>query len=592
MIREAGVLDPFAHLHEEGYEAAFMLPRLTAKDAVFMGGRHLVSLNGTWRFTLDPFREGLRQKWFAHDAAPIEDWEIPRDYDDGAWQTIEVPGCWNMAREEWRRYEGAAWYSREFVISDQKTNRVLLRVGAANERTRVFLNGRFCGLHLGGSTPFFVDLTARLRSGSNHLMIEVDNTRRPDAVPMDHFDWFNYGGLYRDIGFVIVPAVCITDFRATLGSQGVEIALALSDRVDGTATIEILGLGPVEMRIQEGRGRMTLDFDPDPWTPETPRLYDIIASFGMDRVTDRVGFRRIEVSGTDLLLNGSPLSLRGICVHEDDREVGKCSDEADIRRRFAHLRDMGANAARLSHYPHHELAARIADEMGILLWEEIPVYWAIAFDDSGTFENARNQLHELILRDANRASVIIWGVGNENADTEPRLSFMRRLAETARALDPTRLIGAACLINRVAFRIEDRLAKHLDVIGLNEYFGWYEPGYEGLLRLLENSDPGKPVVISETGAEAAPGHFGNAAELFTENRQAAMLSRQVEIAAATPYVAGIFAWLLYDFRSDRRQTRHQRGWNRKGVIADDKMTQKMGYAALRAAYARHFNERN
>jgi beta-glucuronidase len=584
--------DPFEHLHDEAFEVPFMTPRLTAEDAVFMPGRETQSLNGDWCFTIDPMREGLRQRWFAHDDQPVEKWAVPRDYDSGTWQTVPVPGCWTMQRDEWRHYEGAAWYSRSFHADPrQDGSRLLLRVGAANERARVFLNGAFCGLHLGGSTPFFADLTPHLRAGGNRLMIEVDNTRRADAVPMNHFDWFNHGGLHRDVELVAVPAVCITRLFLRLTDSGIAVDVALSAETDGTAQLEIPGLGQAEIPVRAGQGTTVLDWSPDLWSPRTPRLYDVTVHFGADHVTDRVGFRRIERHGTEVTLNGKPLALRGLCVHEDDRNTGRCTSEEDVRKRFADLRAMGANVARLSHYPHHEMVARIADEEGMLLWAEIPVYWAIAFDNAQTYENAQNQLIELIRRDANRASVILWGVGNENADTEARLAFMRGLAQAARAEDPSRLIAAACLINRETFRIEDRLTEHLDIIGLNEYFGWYESGFERLERLLANSTPDRPVVISETGAEAAPGLHGPESQLFTEERQALVLTRQVEIAASARYVAGVFVWLLYDFRSDRRQTRYQRGWNRKGVIAEDKSTRKLGFDALTRAYAQHFKDK-
>lgn len=584
--------DPFEHLHDETFEAPFMVPRLTADNAVFMPGRETRSLNGDWCFTIDPMREGLRQRWFDHDDQPIENWTIPRDYDSGEWQTVPVPGCWTMQRDEWRHYEGAVWYSRSFDADTlQDGNRLLLRVGAANERARVFLNGAFCGLHLGGSTPFFADLTPHLRAGTNRLMIEVDNTRRADAVPMNHFDWFNHGGLHRDVELVQVPAVCITHLFLRLTDEGIAVDVTLSAEADGAAQLNIPGLGQAEIPVRAGLGKAVLNWSPELWSPRSPRLYDVVVQFCEDRVTDRVGFRRIERNGTDITLNGKPLVLRGLCVHEDDRNTGRCTSEDDIRKRFSDLREMGANVARLSHYPHHEMVARIADEEGMLLWEEIPVYWAIAFENVQTYENAENQLVELIRRDANRASVILWGVGNENADTEARLAFMRGLAQAARAADPSRLIAAACLINRETFRIEDRLTEHLDVIGLNEYFGWYEPGFDGLERLLANSTPDRPVVISETGAEAATGLHGPESRLFTEERQALVLKRQVEIAAAAPYVAGVFVWLLYDFRSDRRQTGYQRGWNRKGVIAEDKTTRKLGFDALTRAYAQHFKDK-
>lgn len=229
--------------------------------------------------------------------------------------------------------------------------------------------------------------------------------------------------------------------------------------------------------------------------------------------------------------------------------------------------------------------AEIADEEGLPLWAEIPVYWAIDFANSDTYADAENQLLELIDRDRNRASVIVWSVGNENADTDARYSFMSRLAEAARRADPTRLISAACLINRRTFAIEDRLAAHLDVIGVNEYFGWYEPDFAGLERLLANSRPDRPVVISEVGADALAGHHGDKRELFTEECQAEFYRRQLEIVARAPYLRGFCPWLLYDFRSERRQTRFQRGFNCKGLIAEDKATKKLAFAVIAAHYA-------
>ena len=584
--------DPFAHLHEEGFETPFEAPILGAESLVFMGGRGGQSLNGAWGFVLDPFREGLRQRWFEHDTTPIDAWPLPRDCDDAAWQQITVPGAWNMARPEWRYYEGAAWYMRDLDLDPPaEGERLLLRIGAARGRARIFLNGAFLGIHHGGWTPFCVEIGAWMQPSGNRLMIEVDNTRRADAVPMHHFDWFNYGGLVRDIEILRLPDVHIADFRLSLNADGPVCArVTLSEPVSGAARLVIEGLAEAEIPVTQGRGSAEIACAPRLWSPADPHLYHATLTFENDQVTDRVGFRRIETRGTEILLNGTPLALRGICVHEDDRDLGPCTNDADIRRRFEHAKALGANALRLAHYPHSERVAQIADALGLLLWEEIPVYWAIAFDNPATLAHAETQLRALIRRDANRASVILWGIGNENADSDARLRFMSRLAATARSEDPTRLIAAACLINRDRFRIEDRLAAHLDVIGLNEYFGWYEAGFEGLERLLANSAPDRPVVISETGADALAGLRGPDTALFTEDCQARILTRQVEIAATAPYVAGIFPWLLYDFRSERRQTRHQRGWNRKGLIAEDKTTKKLGFAALASAFTRHFRK--
>ena len=560
------VADPFEHLHEEDFEKPFLTPELTAETMIWTAGRACQCLDGAWNFVLDPFQEGLRQRWFDHDDTPIGQWVVPRDYDDGDWQMADVPGCWNLAAPEWFHYEGSAWYSRTVDMAPADPGeRLFLRVGAASGRCRVFLNGVFLGLHKGSSTPFFVDVTGAAQAGVNRLMLEVDNSRRADAVPMHHFDWFNYGGIFRSVGLYRVPACFIRDFRISLArdGKGIDISVRLSQPEDGACRVEIEGLGHVEVPVRNGEGHLSWAAEPELWSPGNPRLYRVSATIGKDRIKDQAGFRSLAVRGHEILLNGAPLVLRGICVHEDDKDLGRVTNEADLRRRFAHVKELGGNAARLAHYPHHELAARVADEMGILLWQEIPVYWAMDFENPSTLEDARNQLLEMIGRDYNRASVILWGVGNENADADARLSFMRDLAETAKQTDPARLTVAACLINRQAFRIEDRLAEHLDVIGLNEYFGWYEPGYDNLTRLLENSTPDRPVVISETGADALQGLHGSPAQLFTEERQADVLENQVQLTSGYSYVAGIFPWLLYDFRSQRRQTVYQRGWNAK-----------------------------
>jgi len=580
------LVDPFAHLHDEAYAEAYEARCVGHADLVTVAGRARIALSGEWRFTPDLFDEGLRQRCFADEPMPPDRWAVPRDHDPDGAEIVAVPSCWTMNRLEWRYFEGAAWYERGFEW-DGSSPRLVLRVGAANYQALIFLNGAFVAAHRGGSTPFCVELTGRVRAGHNRLTIQVDNRRRPDRVPMHHFDWFNHGGLYREVDLLPLPAVFIRDVAVALTAAGrIAVAVTLSDAVDGTAQVAIAELGiAVDLPVSGGQGAMEIDAAPERWSPQTPRLYRVEATHGADSVVERVGFRAIEVRGHDILLNGAPIYLRGICVHEDDAILGKTTNEADIRRRFAHARELGCNFLRLAHYPHHERVAEIADEEGLLLWAEIAVYWAIAFDDPRTYADAENQLLELIRRDRNRASVIIWGVGNENADTDARYAFMSGLAAAARAADPTRLVGAACLINREIFAIEDRLAAHLDIIGLNEYFGWYERDFAGLERLLANSRPERPVVIAETGADALAGHHGRTDELFTEECQAEIYRRQLAIIAGVPWLRGFCPWLLYDFRSERRQTRFQRGFNRKGLIAEDKRTRKLAFGVLAAHYA-------
>lgn len=592
--KTSNAVDPFAHLHDENYDAPYVHPRCKARDMVTMAGRQTVSLNGDWRFTLDLFDEGLRQKWFAQPPLPVNQWRVPRDYDESDAQTLSVPSVWSLAKPEWTYFEGGGWYSRS-IHHEEHDQRVFLRIGAANYEARIFLNGQFLASHQGGSTPFFVELTPHLQAGDNRLQINVDNRRRPERVPMHHFDWFNDGGIYRDIELVLLPRTFIKDFSLSLVPDGtlstLHCTVTLSDHDNGTAVLVIPELSLTQdITIAGGQGKVEFSAPLRLWSPEDPHLYECRISFGSDTVTDRIGFREIRREGTTLLLNGKPLYLRGVCVHEDDVRLGKVSTIEDVTRRYQDAKRLGCNALRLAHYPHHEHAAKLADEMGLMLWEEVPVYWAIQFDNEATYQDAHNQLEEMMTRDRNRASVIIWGVGNENADTDPRYSFMRRLADHAKSFDPTRLVGAACLINREQFRIEDRLADHLDIIGLNEYFGWYEEGFEGLRQLLANSKPDRPVLISEVGADALAGHHGPDSELFTEERQAWVFENQIEAIRKIDWICGFFPWLLYDFRSPRRQTSIQNGINRKGLIAEDKRTQKLAFEVIAGFYRQIGNE--
>jgi len=576
--------DPFAHLHDEGYAAATDRPRLTEAGLVTLAGRDVISLDGDWHATPDLFDEGLRQRWYLDDDAPPSAWRTLRDHELWAADKLSVPGCWTMQNPALRHFEGAVWYARRFTW-DNSTPRLMLHVGAAAYGARVFLNGTPLGAHLGASTPFCVELTSHLRAGENRLLIQVDNRRSAERVPMHHFDWFNDGGLHRTVSLVKLPEVFIRSTRIWFECGSVQVHLSLSDAASGPATLTIPDLAiSSTIDVIKGEGRIAIPADPLRWSPETPILFDVTLSFGADSITERTGFREIATAGTDILLNGRSIYLRGICIHEDDALLGRTTTDEDLQRRFAHLRDLGCNFARLAHYPHDPRVAQLADAHGILLWAEIPVYWAIDFANPATYADAENQLQELIARDINRCSIILWGVGNENADTNARYVFMSRLADAARAADPTRLIGAACLINRETFQIADRLAAHLDVIGLNEYFGWYEPDLDGLRRLLANSTPDKPVVISETGADAVAGRRGPDTELFTEDNQARIYRAQLDIIAEFPWLRGFVPWLLYDFRSERRQTGLQRGWNRKGLIAEDKTTRKLAFDVLAARY--------
>ncbi|MBO6636957.1 MAG: hypothetical protein JJ920_08515 [Roseitalea sp.] len=572
-------------LHDEDYAERLIEPRLDHRTWVNPGGRPMQSLDGDWAFTIDLFDTGLRQRWFeiGRPDGPRKD---PLDYDPYDSETAPVPSVWNLLDPEWLHFEGGAWYSRDLEIEPgAEDERFVLRVGGANYITRIFVNGRFAGSHVGGSTPFCCDLTELVRPGINRLMIHVENRRQADRVPSHHIDWFNYGGIHRSVGLMRLPLRHIRDAHIRfVDGEGIVIDVLTSGK-GGDVRVQIPELGlDISAPVLATETRLTIPADPERWSPDNPKLYDVTLDWHEDRFAERVGFRTVQVRGRDVLINGEPAFLRGICVHEDDLEAGRVATQDTIARIFADAKALGANFIRLAHYPHHEMVAREADRLGLLLWAEVPVYWSIDFANPATRADADNQLAELIARDRNRASVICWGLANETPDTDERFDFLTTLAGTARRLDPNRPLAAACLFDQADLKIRDRLADLVEIVGVNEYFGWYDSDADDLARLLAAYDRNQPLIISETGCDVQAGRHGAAEDLYTEEFGVTYFRRQIDAVRSGGAVSGFCPWLLYDFRTERRKTRTHQGWNLKGLIAADKVTRKRTFDVVRAFY--------
>lgn len=580
-------------IHLENYTDQYEDKQATAADAVFMGGRETVSLNGTWKYAVDQYDTCLRQRWHRERYVDERGFTVPVDFSFDTWPEIELPVCWNVVRPEFIIYDGSMVFTKKFAFEKKDDEAVYLRIGAANYICRVFLNGEYIGMHRGGSTPAFFEVSEQLKE-ENRIIIAADSTRRPEQVPTENTDWFNYGGVYRDIELVRVPKVHIKDFRIALAPDGtfrnIQVMVSMSESVTATAEIRIEELGiKAEIPVKEGVGDRVLEVPGaestlELWAPEFPKLYDVTVSCMGDTVSDRVGFREIKVEKGEILLNGKPVFLRGISCHEDSAVNGKALTDEERIENIKLAKELGCNFMRVAHYPHHENMAKLADELGMFLWEEIPVYWAILFNRDKTYADAENQLRELLVRDWNRASVIIWSVGNENADSDERLSFMSRLADCARREDGTRLISAACLVDGAKNQIADRLTEHLDIIGINEYYGWYSPDFEKLPQLFENSNPDKPVIITEFGADALTGLHGTTEDKGTEEYQAYVYERQIETIRNISYIKGMTPWILYDFHCPRRTAAIQGYYNRKGLLSEDKKYKKPAFSVLQAFY--------
>lgn len=447
-------------------------------------------LGGPWRAIVDPYDTGYldyrgepqtTEGYFADRKPASPSDRIEYDFDRS--EPLAVPGDWNSQRRELFLYEGAVWYRTRFEAAPEPGRRHFLHFGAANYQARVYLDGALVGEHRGGFTPFDLEITGQLRPGEHSLVVQVDNRRLREGVPTLNTDWWNHGGLTREVLLVEVPETFLRDWVLQLDPAAPN-RLAGWIRLDGparrqevTVSIPEAGIRTAVHTDQDGFARLEIEAELERWSPGRPRLYAVELACGTDRVVDRIGFRTVEARGTEILLNGEPVFLRGISLHEQaPLREGRSHGPADARTLLGWALELGANFVRLAHYPHDEHTVRLADELGLLVWAEIPVYWTIDWENSDTLENARTQLDELVTRDRNRASVIIWSVGNETPPTAPRLRFLRELARRVRELNPTRLVSAALEqreVEPLVQRIDDPLGADLDVLGCNEYLGWY-----------------------------------------------------------------------------------------------------------------------
>ena len=274
--------------------------------------------------------------------------------------------------------------------------------------------------------------------------------------------------------------------------------------------------------------------------------------------------------------------LRGICLHDENPFIpGRPRNISDCRMILSWAKELNCNFVRLAHYPHNEEESRLADSMGLLLWEEVPVYWTIDWTNDSTLRNAEHQITDLIQRDKNRASVIVWSIGNETPNIPEREKFMETMADTAHALDNTRLISAALLAheNSDTIYVDDPLGKKLDVVSFNEYYGWYAGGMPWEINKFNFKIAyNKPVIISELGAEALGGFHADSATQFSEEYQQSVYKHQMQLISKIDNLRGITPWILVDFRSPKRMNPDfQNGWNRKGLISETGQKKKAFY---------------
>ena len=574
--------------------------------------RQVTSLNGAWHYIVDVQEEGYYDyrmnptPWgFFRNAKP----QRPEDlieYDFDKAPVMQVPGDWNTQDSQLFFYEGTVWFYKQFRLERKEQRggkRTLLYFGAVNYEAYVYVNGQLAGHHEGGFTPFNFDVTDLLQNGDNVVIVKVDNKRRAAHVPTLIFDWWNYGGITRDVLLAEVNPVYIENYSLQLTNLKTK-ELSFSAQLNHKESDKEITLSIPELRIKktfktnaEGIVHSSQFIVHSPqlklWSPESPVLYKVEIQMGDEVIRDEIGFRTIETRGKQILLNGKPVYLRGISIHEEKAYGGgRANSTADAHTLLSWAKELGCNFVRLAHYPHNEYAVREAERMGLLVWSEIPVYWTIAWTNPQTYQNAERQLTDMIRRDQNRANVIIWSIANETPHSAERDTFLSRLATKARSLDNTRLISMAMevtLASNYKNRLQDNMNEYVDVISFNEYIGWYRDVNDA--SKMEWEIPyDKPVIISEFGGGAKYGLHGAKNQRWTEEFQENLYRENIAMLEKIDGLAGTTPWILKDFRSPRRVLNGiQDYYNRKGLFSDQGEKKKAFYV-LRDWYEKKMKE--
>jgi beta-glucuronidase len=554
---------------------------LQAQEAmVNVVARKLISLNGSWDAIIDPAGVGdWRQIWLEKKPEKKTDF-IEYSFDGGP--SLQVPGDFNTQMPELTFEECTVWYRKIFNYKKDTSRRLFLHFGAVNYIADVYLNGKKLGSHEGGFTPFQFELTDLVKQGRNSIVVKVNNQRVKEGLPGLGYDWFNYGGITRDVNLIVTPQRFIEDYFIQLGKHSFKEINGWI-KLNGNQGIQDVRIRIPEIKLdkiyksdQDGNVQVNFSAAFQLWSPENPKLYDVFIESETDTVADHIGFRNIEVKGTQILLNGKPIFIRAVNIHEEKpMKAGRANSAADARILLGWAKELGCNLVRLAHYPHNEYMVKMAEQMGIMVWDEIPVYQQIQFASPAVQQKMDQMMTEMIRRDKNRCGVIIWSLSNETNSSPDRDKSLIDLSKKCRLLDSTRLITS--VINDQQYknnmiRVWDTLYKYFDVMSINEYLGWYVPWQGKPADIKWEFVYQKPVIISEFGGEAKfASNTGpkDEASSWSEEYQEQIYKDQVTLFNVTPNLAGVCAWILVDYHSPTRMHPvYQQGYNRKGLLSE------------------------
>lgn len=576
--------------------------------------RELRSLNGLWDFALDPDGLGRNQEWWRAALPDASAMPVPASYNDILPDTAV------------RDHVGDAWYQRQvWVPRSWAGDRIVLRFDSATHRAVVWVDDVQVAEHEGGYTPFEADITGHVSPGRQHRITVVVNNElswqsippgmvedTPDGKRQRYYhDFFNYAGLHRTVWLYRTPQVYVSDVTVVTGLDGATGTVDYRVEADGgrAVVVELLDATGATVATGEGAaGRLTVR-NAHRWQPGSGYLYSLDVSLlgddreVLDHYRQRVGIRTVEVRGTEFLINGEPFYFRGFGKHEDSPVRGKGHDDAYLVHDFALMEWIGANSFRTSHYPYAEEVLDYADERGIVIIDEVaavglntgiaggifggepqPTFSQDTINDASRVVHAQ-AIRELVARDKNHPSVVLWSIANEpESDTEAARDYFEPLFDLTRSLDSTRPVGFVNVMLAPAGKCQ--VSQFADVIMINRYYGWYvNPGdLAAAERALEAelttwAQDGKPIIITEYGADTVAGIHSITDTPWTEEYQTSILDMSHRVFDRVDAVVGEQVWNFADFATSPGFFRVD--GNKKGIFTRDRRPKASAWALRR-----------
>ena len=620
----------------------------------WIDSRQIQSLNGEWSYIVDPMNNGLPESsffgGFPKNKIQITGMELI-EYNFETASKIQIPGAWNAIDERLFFYRGPVWLFKKFNYSPKKEALTHLYIEGSNFTTKIFLNGSIVGEFEGGYVPFNFNISKYLKEGENILLVQTDNTLNESSVPTQKTDWWPWGGIVGDVYVVETPKQFIQNAYLQLNPDDFsDVLFKLEMNKESSGHIIKLEIPELQFKAEYKTNSLgaiseNIKINPQLWSPLSPKLYEVKISSEAETISDKIGFRSIQTKGQKIYLNNSEIQFKGIAMHSEPIGIpGPAFSKEHFQKLLLTAKDLNINFIRAAHYPYTRHLAKVADQLGLMLWEEVPVYWNIDWDNSNTLNIAKNQITRLVQRDQNRASVVVWSVANETPLSSSRMKFLKALLAEIEINDSSRLSTAALLSgSEEQFRslvlvlalqgaksqwvspkekaifqlildqanipidselsfslsIDEPLGESVDLISYNEYFGWYYVTFftdqmmisEGTLRKLMfevmpdikiSSSFDKPIHISEFGAGAKYGNHTN--KIWSEEYQAKLYKHQLEMLSNNPQIQGISPWVFKDFRAMLRPLPGiQDFYNRKGLI-DESGNKKEAFKVLADFY--------